>query len=63
MTAKSILEEWLSQTDQTNLNGVVRVREISKDRINESYEKALKMYAEKLDEVNKEWDEYLKNNL
>lgn len=33
---------------KTNLNGVVRVREISKERINESYEKALKMYAEKL---------------
>ena len=33
---------------KTSLNGVVRVREISKDRINESYEKALKMYAEKL---------------
>ncbi|MEY2923093.1 MAG: hypothetical protein RL108_1719 [Bacteroidota bacterium] len=33
---------------KTNINGVLRVREISKEKINESYEKALKMYAEKL---------------
>jgi hypothetical protein len=33
---------------KTNLNGVLKVREISKEKITESYEKALKMYAEKL---------------
>jgi hypothetical protein len=33
---------------KTNLNGVIRTREISKEKINESYKKALKLYEEKL---------------
>lgn len=33
---------------RTTLNGIVKVREISKEKINEAYEKSLKLYAEKL---------------
>lgn len=35
-------------TAKTTLNGVVRMREISKEKINQAYEKSLKEYAEKL---------------
>ncbi|MFN3782538.1 MAG: hypothetical protein ACK4R6_01355 [Spirosomataceae bacterium] len=33
---------------KSTINGIIRIREISKDKINESYEKALRMYGEKL---------------
>jgi hypothetical protein len=33
---------------KTNLNGVVKVREISNDKINEAYGESLKKYAKKL---------------
>jgi len=35
-------------TVKTNLNGVVRIREISKEKIIEAYDKSLKDYAAKL---------------
>ncbi|KPH11848.1 hypothetical protein [Chryseobacterium sp. ERMR1:04] len=35
-------------TARSRLNGVVKVREISKDKISEAYGKSLKSYAEKL---------------
>ena len=35
-------------TARTILNGVVQIREISKEKINEAYGKSLKEYAEKL---------------
>ncbi|MHA8087342.1 hypothetical protein [Aquirufa sp. Wall-65K1] len=33
---------------KTNLNGIIRVREISREMINEAYEKSLRHYAEEL---------------
>ena len=35
-------------TARTTLNGIVQIREISKEKINEAYGKSLKEYAEKL---------------
>ncbi|WP_119080282.1 hypothetical protein [Chitinophaga alhagiae] len=35
-------------TAKTVFNGSVKIREISKDKINEAYAKSLKQYAEKL---------------
>ncbi|MFL0161976.1 hypothetical protein [Aquirufa salirivi] len=33
---------------KTNLNGIIRVREISREMINEAYAKSLRHYAEEL---------------
>lgn len=35
-------------TARTNLNGIVNIREISREKINEAYEKSLNEYAKKL---------------
>ena len=35
-------------TVRTTVNGVIQIREITKEKINAAYEKSLKSYAEKL---------------